>query len=88
MMAKVKLVAQVKLLPSPEQAAGMKATLHACNDAANWVSAVAFGMTSRRNYDVAWGVDTRGVRMSTAFSSSAVRRFSCPVRIVPRAEET
>ncbi|HEY3648955.1 MAG TPA: transposase [Streptosporangiaceae bacterium] len=52
MMANVKLVAQVKLLPSPEQAADMKATLRACNDAANRVSAVAFGMTSRRNYDV------------------------------------
>ena len=52
MMANMKLVAQVKLLPSPEQAAGMKATLRACNDAANWVSTVAFGMTSRRNYDV------------------------------------
>jgi putative transposase len=47
MMANVKLVAQVKLLPSPEQAAGMKATLRACNDAANWVSAVAFGMLHR-----------------------------------------
>jgi putative transposase len=52
MMARVKLVVQCKLLPSPEQAAALKATLRACNDASNWVSAVAFGMTSRRNYDV------------------------------------
>ena len=48
----MKLVVQVKLLPSPEQTAALEATLRACNDAANWVSAVAFGMTSRRNYDV------------------------------------
>jgi IS605 OrfB family transposase len=48
----VKLVVQVKLLPSPGQAAALQATLRACNNAANRVSAVAFGMTSRRNYDV------------------------------------
>jgi len=52
MMACVKLVVQVKLLPSPQQAAALEATLRACNDAANWVSAVAFGMTLRRNYEV------------------------------------
>jgi len=43
---------QVKLLPSPGQAVALDATLRTCNDAANWVSVVAFGMTSRRNYDV------------------------------------
>ena len=48
----MKLVVQVKLLPSPGQAAALEATLLACNDAANWVAEVAFGMTSRRNYDV------------------------------------
>jgi IS605 OrfB family transposase len=48
----VKLVVQVKLLPWPGQAAAMEATLYACNDAANWVSRIAFGMTSRRTYDV------------------------------------
>lgn len=48
----MKLVVQVKLLPSPGQAEALKATLRACNDAANRVSTVAFGMTSRRNYDV------------------------------------
>jgi IS605 OrfB family transposase len=48
----MKLVVQVKLLPSPGQAAALEATLRICNDAANWVSAVAFRMTSRRNYDV------------------------------------
>jgi len=48
----MKLVVQVKLLPSPGQAAALEATLHTCNDAANWVSAVAHRMASRRNYDV------------------------------------
>lgn len=48
----MKLAVQVKLLPSPGQAAALETTLRACNDAANWVAEVAFGMTSRRNYDV------------------------------------
>lgn len=48
----MKLAVQVKLLPSPGQAAALEATLHTCNDAANRVSATAFGMKSRRNYDV------------------------------------
>ncbi len=36
----MKLVVQVKLLPSPGQAAALEATLLACNDAANWVASV------------------------------------------------
>jgi putative transposase len=39
----VKLVVQEKLLPTPEQAAALAATLHACNTAANHVSWVGFG---------------------------------------------
>lgn len=39
----MKLVVQVKLLPSPEQAAALLATLRACNRAADHVSQVAFG---------------------------------------------
>lgn len=42
----VKLVVQVKLLPSPEQAAALAATLHACNEAASYVSRVAFETTT------------------------------------------
>ncbi|MEV5754911.1 transposase [Actinoallomurus sp. NPDC052308] len=38
----MKLVVQVKLLPTPEQAAALAATLRLCNSAANEVSAVAF----------------------------------------------
>ncbi|MDQ0940512.1 hypothetical protein [Streptomyces sp. V1I1] len=38
----MKLVVQVKLLPSPEQAAALEATLRACNRAATYVSSVAF----------------------------------------------
>ncbi|GAA4618927.1 RNA-guided endonuclease TnpB family protein [Actinoallomurus liliacearum] len=38
----MKLVVQVKLLPTPEQAAALAATLALCNTAANEVSAVAF----------------------------------------------
>ncbi|MFD0855841.1 RNA-guided endonuclease InsQ/TnpB family protein, partial [Actinomadura adrarensis] len=38
----MKLGVRVKLLPTPEQAAVLAATLHACNTAANQVSATAF----------------------------------------------
>lgn len=38
----MKLVVQVKLLPSPEQAAALEATLRACNRAADHVSRTAF----------------------------------------------
>ena len=48
----VKLVVQVKLLPTPEQAAALEATLHAVNTAADLVSAVAFDQRCFRNYDL------------------------------------
>jgi hypothetical protein len=44
-VAGVKLVVQVKLLPTPVQAAALEATLRACNEAASWVSSVAFEKT-------------------------------------------
>ena len=46
----VKLVVQVKLLPTPVQAAALEATLRACNEAASWVSSVAFEKGIKRNY--------------------------------------
>ncbi|MBT2508743.1 transposase [Streptomyces sp. ISL-98] len=38
----MKLVVQVKLLPTPMQAAALETTLRACNEAATWVSEIAF----------------------------------------------
>src|SRR5690242_14680287 len=38
----VKLIAQLKLLPTPEQANALKRTLQAANDACNYISAVAW----------------------------------------------
>ncbi|GAA3519637.1 hypothetical protein FHR32_007430 [Streptosporangium album] len=46
----MRLVVQVKLLPTPEQAAALEATLHACNDAANLASQAAFTTGARREY--------------------------------------
>ncbi|MFI6278715.1 RNA-guided endonuclease InsQ/TnpB family protein [Streptomyces sp. NPDC050988] len=46
----MKLVVQVKLLPTPVQAAALEATLHACNEAASWVSDVAFAKDVKRNF--------------------------------------
>ncbi|MFC4470076.1 RNA-guided endonuclease InsQ/TnpB family protein [Streptomyces xiangluensis] len=46
----MKLVVQVKLLPTPVQAAALEATLHACNQAATWVSEVAFERQEFKNF--------------------------------------
>ncbi len=46
----VKIVVRVKLMPEPGQAAALSATLRAVNDAANWVSAVAFEHGVPREY--------------------------------------
>lgn len=48
----MKLVQQVKLLPTPEQASALGATLRACNAAASEVGAVAWETGTYRNYDL------------------------------------
>ncbi len=45
-----KQVVAVKLLPSPEQAAALERTLRAANEAASWVSTVAFARGLPREY--------------------------------------
>ncbi len=50
MVVRVKLVVQVKLLPTAEQAVVLRSTLHACNDAADEVSRVAFKTGVFREY--------------------------------------
>ncbi len=49
-VAGVKLVVQVKLLPTPVQVSALEATLRACNEAATWVSRVAFEKDVKRNF--------------------------------------
>ncbi len=46
----VKLVVQVKLLPTPVQAAALEATLRACNEAATWASRLAFEKDVKNNF--------------------------------------
>ncbi|MFD7999663.1 RNA-guided endonuclease InsQ/TnpB family protein [Streptomyces mirabilis] len=46
----MKLVVQVKLLPTPVQAAALEATLRACNEAATWASGIAFERNVKRNF--------------------------------------
>jgi hypothetical protein len=46
----LKLVVQVGLLPTPVQAAGLQATLRACNAAATWVSEIAFERGEFKNF--------------------------------------
>ena len=48
----MKLVVQVKLQPTPEQASALEATLRACNAAARAVAQTARGVDVYRNYDL------------------------------------
>jgi len=48
----MKLVAALKLLPSRDQAACLKATLARCNDAATWLARVGFENGVLRQYDL------------------------------------
>jgi hypothetical protein len=41
---------QIRLLPTPLQAAALEATLHACNEAAGWVGEVAFERGEFKNF--------------------------------------
>jgi putative transposase len=52
MVCAVKIVVQVKLLPDVSEASALEATLRAVNEAANLVSAVAFGRRVFREYDL------------------------------------
>ncbi|MFJ9909436.1 RNA-guided endonuclease InsQ/TnpB family protein [Streptomyces sp. NPDC101152] len=51
-MIVVKIVTQVKLMPEPEQAAALSATLRTVNDLACWVSEVAFAHGVPREYEL------------------------------------
>ncbi|MFJ3776504.1 RNA-guided endonuclease InsQ/TnpB family protein [Streptomyces sp. NPDC090075] len=46
----MKLMVQVRLLPTPVQAAALEATLRACNEAATWASSVAFEKGVKSNF--------------------------------------
>ncbi|WP_444545235.1 hypothetical protein [Streptomyces bluensis] len=46
----MKLVVQIRLLPTLVQVAALEATLHACNEAATWVSGVAFDKGVKRPF--------------------------------------
>ncbi|MFC7923985.1 RNA-guided endonuclease InsQ/TnpB family protein [Streptomyces cinereoruber] len=48
----MKIVTQVKLMPEADQAAALRSTLCAVNEAANWVSGVAFERGVPREYEL------------------------------------
>jgi len=48
----MKLVAALKLLPTRDQAACLKATLARCNEAATWLAATGFAANTFRQYDL------------------------------------
>jgi putative transposase len=48
----VKQVVQVKLLPTPEQARALEATLTACNAASTWISQTIHGTSARSAFNI------------------------------------
>ncbi|SDY27833.1 hypothetical protein SAMN05216215_102324 [Saccharopolyspora shandongensis] len=52
MILVVKIVVQVKLVPDATQASALESTLHTVNQAANWVSTVAFEHSVPREYEL------------------------------------
>ncbi|MFD4716416.1 RNA-guided endonuclease TnpB family protein, partial [Streptomyces sp. NPDC058430] len=48
----MKIVVQVKLLPEADQAAALRSTLRAVNNAAGWVSQIAFERGVPREYEL------------------------------------
>jgi putative transposase len=48
----MKLVATIKLLPSPEKAEALRATLRRCNEAATWLAATGFAAEKYRQFDL------------------------------------
>ncbi|MFI5471086.1 RNA-guided endonuclease InsQ/TnpB family protein [Streptomyces cacaoi] len=74
----MKSVVRVKLLPTPEQASALAATLRACNDAANWLSALAFtqGRTSRAELQALAYVDLRARGLSAQPALHVLRKVA------------
>jgi IS605 OrfB family transposase len=68
----VKLVVQVKLLPTPKQAAALEATLRACNTAACDVAVVARQTGTYRNYDLRKHVYAR-IKVDYALGAQAAQ---------------
>jgi hypothetical protein len=76
MVGAVKIVVQVKLLPDAGQAPALEATLRAVNDAANLVSAVAFGRRVFREYDLRKHVTCRGCGVVAHADRNASRNIA------------
>ncbi|MER6956544.1 transposase [Streptomyces sp. NPDC000618] len=74
----MKLAVRVKLLPTPEQASALAATLRACNEAANWLSSEAFNhqVTSRAGLQARAYGDLRARGLSAQPALHVVRKVS------------
>ncbi|MEV0404936.1 transposase [Actinoallomurus sp. NPDC050550] len=74
----MKLVVQVKLLPSPEQAEALAATLPLCNAAANEVSAVAFeeGVFARQRLQKLVYADVKARGLSAQPALHVIRKVA------------
>ncbi|MEV4376251.1 transposase [Streptosporangium sp. NPDC049644] len=78
-MGVVKLVVQARLLPTPEQAAALEATLCAVNAAATWVSALAHQRRVFRNYDLrkhAYGQIKDDYRLAAQAAQHVVKKVT------------
>ncbi|MFE9650803.1 RNA-guided endonuclease InsQ/TnpB family protein [Streptomyces sp. NPDC006365] len=74
----MKLVVRVKLLPTPEQATALEATLRSCNEASNWLSSEAFArrVTSRAGLQVLAYADLRARGLSSQAALHVLRKVA------------
>ncbi|MEV6159110.1 transposase [Nonomuraea sp. NPDC052129] len=75
----MRLVVPVKLLPTPEQAAALAATLHAVNRAANEVSRLAFQRKIFRGHDlrkITYGLVKNDFGLSTQTAQHAIKKVA------------
>ncbi|MCP3755938.1 transposase [Streptomyces sp. TBY4] len=87
----MKLVVQVKLLPTPTQASALAATLRACNEAASWAAGMAFTHEAYSNFDLRrhtygevkarWGLGAQAAQHSIKKAADACTALQARLRI-------
>ena len=82
----MKIVVQVKLVPDAIQASVLESTLRTVNDAANWVSEVAFEHGVPREYELR--KHTYAELKARGFGAQAAQHTIKKVREVPPAGRT
>jgi hypothetical protein len=85
----VKLTAQVKLLPTLQEAAALAATLQVANETANWLSAEAFirNVTSRHGLQRLAYLQVKARGLSAQPALHVIRKVATPMPPSPRTSK-